>query len=72
LRINEFEISASKVPLITPAGNCDVLDIVMHKNVRLSEIVSGILDSDHLPIVLQVLDHVRTKNLSDPVEKFID
>jgi hypothetical protein len=43
-----------------------VLDIVVHKNVRLSEgIASDILDSDHLPVVFHLLDHVRTRNLSD-------
>jgi hypothetical protein len=41
-----------------------VLDIVVHKNIRVSDvIVSDILDSDHLPIV---------KNLSEPIEKFTD
>jgi hypothetical protein len=50
-----------------------VLDIVVHKKVRLSEvIVADILDSDHLPIVLHLLDHVRTTNPSDPVDKFTD
>jgi hypothetical protein len=33
---------------------------------------SDILDSDHLPIVFHILDHVITKNLSEPVEKFTD
>jgi hypothetical protein len=49
----------------------DVFDIVVHKNVRLPEvIVSDILDSDHLPIVFLLLDHVRNRNLSDLVDKF--
>jgi hypothetical protein len=44
-----------------------VLDIVVHKNVRLSEvIVCDTLYSDCLPIVSHFLD------LSDPVYKFID
>jgi hypothetical protein len=62
LHINEFEISARQCPThYSPAGNGDVLDIVMHKNVRLSEIiVSDIMESDHLPIVLHLLNHVRT------------
>jgi hypothetical protein len=48
-----------------------VLDIVVHKNVQLSEvIISDILDFDHLPIVFNLLDHVRTRNLSDRVDKF--
>jgi hypothetical protein len=45
-----------------------VLDIILHKNVRLSEvIVSDILDSDHLPTVFHFVDHI-----SDPVDKFTD
>jgi hypothetical protein len=35
-------------------------------------IVSDILDSDHLPIVFHILDHVKIRNLSEPVEKFTD
>jgi hypothetical protein len=46
---------------------------VVHQNVRLSEvIVSDVLDSDHLPIVFHILDHVTTRNLSDSVENFTD
>jgi hypothetical protein len=69
-----FEISAPQCPThYSPAGNGDVLDIVVHQNVRLSEvIVSEVLDSDHLPIVFHILDHVTIINLSDPVEKFTD
>jgi hypothetical protein len=52
------------------SGNGDVLDIVVHKNVRLSQvIVSDMLDSDHLPIIFHLLDHIRSRNLSDPVDK---
>jgi endonuclease/exonuclease/phosphatase (EEP) superfamily protein YafD len=55
---SEFEISASQSPTnYSPAGNGDVLDIVVHQNVRLSEItVSDTLDSDHLPILFHILD----------------
>jgi hypothetical protein len=69
--INEFEISTPQCPShYSPAGNGDVLDIVVHQNDRLSSvIVSDILDSHHLPTVFQILDHVKTKNLSEPVEK---
>jgi hypothetical protein len=50
-----------------------VFDIVVHKNVRLSEIiVSDILDSDHITILFHILDHFRTRNSSDPVDKFLD
>jgi hypothetical protein len=54
-------------------GNGDVLNIVVNKNERLSEIiVSDILESNHLPIIFHLLDHIRTRNLSDPVDKFTD
>jgi hypothetical protein len=46
---------------------------IVHKNGRQSEvIVSDILDSDHLPVLFHLLDHVRTRNLSDLVDKFRD
>jgi hypothetical protein len=74
LHVNEIEISGPQCPThYSPAGNGDVLDIFVHENVRLSEIiVSDIMESDHLPIVLHLLDHIRTKNLSNPVDKFTD
>jgi hypothetical protein len=70
--INEFEISAPHCPTrYSPAGNGDGLDIVIHQNVRLSEvIVSDVLDSDHLPILFHILDHDTTRNLSKPIELF--
>jgi hypothetical protein len=53
------------------AGNGYVLDIVVHQNIRLTYvIVSDILDSDHLPVVFHILDHVKVRNLSEPIEKF--
>jgi hypothetical protein len=33
---------------------------------------SDILHPDHLPIVFHILDHVRTTELSEPLEKFTD
>jgi hypothetical protein len=74
LHINEFEISAPQCPThYFPTGNGDIVDILVHKNVRLSEVsVSDILDSDHIPIVFKLLDHIRNRNLSDPVDKLID
>jgi hypothetical protein len=33
-------------------------------------IVSDILDSDHLPIIFHILDRIKIKNLSEPIEKF--
>jgi hypothetical protein len=51
LHINEYVISAQQCPThYSPAGNDNVLDIVVQKNVRVSKIiVSDILDSDRLP-----------------------
>jgi hypothetical protein len=70
----DFEITAPQTPThYSPTGNGDVLDIVVHQNVRLSEvIVSDILDSDHLPIIFHILDHVKIRDLSTPVEKITD
>jgi hypothetical protein len=60
-------------PLLSSGKSSSVLDIVVHKNIRLSNvIISDILDSDHLPIIFHILDHVRTHNLSAPAEKFTD
>jgi hypothetical protein len=72
--MNEFEISAPQYPTnYSHAGNGDVLDTVVHKNIRLSDvIVSDILDSDHLPIVFHILEHVKIRNLSEPIEKYTD
>jgi hypothetical protein len=39
LYTNEFEFSAPRhIVQYSPAGKCNVLDIVVHKNVRLSEV----------------------------------
>jgi hypothetical protein len=69
--LNEFEISAPQCPIhYCPAENGDVLDIVVHQNIRVSDVgVSDICDSDHLPIVFHILDHVKIRNLSEPIEK---
>jgi hypothetical protein len=52
LHTNGVEISGPQCPTqYSPAENGDVLDTVVHKSIRLSEVtVSDILDSDHLPI----------------------
>jgi hypothetical protein len=34
--------------------------------------LSDILDSDHLSIMFHILDHIRTKQISKPLEKFTD
>jgi hypothetical protein len=68
---SDFKISAPKYPTYySPMGNGDVLDIVVHKNIILSLVIfSDILDSDHLPILTHILNHVRTKQISEPLEK---
>jgi hypothetical protein len=54
---------------VSPAGNGDVLYIVVHQNIRVSDvIVSDIFVSDHLPIVFHILDHVKIRNLSELIE----
>jgi hypothetical protein len=54
-------------------GRGDVLAIMVHKDVRLSEIrVLDIMDSDQLPIMFCILDHIKAKEISVPVEKFTD
>jgi hypothetical protein len=72
--VNDFQISAPQNQThYSTAGNGDVLDIVVHQNIRLSHvIVSDILDSDHLPIIFHILEHVTTKSLAEPFEKLTD
>jgi hypothetical protein len=72
--INQFKISAPQCPTdYSTAGNGDVLDIVVHQNTRMSDvIVSDSLGSDHMPVVFHTLDHVKIRRLSEPIEKFID
>jgi hypothetical protein len=59
---NYSKISAPQCPThYYPGRSGDVLDIVVHRDIRLSNIiVSYILDSDHLPIIFHILDHVRS------------
>jgi hypothetical protein len=59
--VNNFEISPSQCPThYSAVGNGDVLDIVVHKNIRLSNvIVSDILDSYHLPIIFYILEPLK-------------
>jgi hypothetical protein len=63
--LNEFEISGPQCPtLYSSARNGDVLDIVVYQNVRVSDvIVFDILDSDHLPIIFNILGHVKIRNI---------
>jgi hypothetical protein len=70
--VNDYEILVPQcLTHYSPVGNDDVLDNVVHKNIRLSAlIVCDILESDHPPIFFHLLDRVRTRNFSDPVDKF--
>jgi endonuclease/exonuclease/phosphatase family metal-dependent hydrolase len=70
---HDFEIfTPQNLTHCSRAVNCDVLDIVVNQ-IRLSRvIVPDILDSDHLPIVFHILEHVTTKKLSESLEKFTD
>jgi hypothetical protein len=48
-----------------------VLDIVFHHNIRLSHVnVSDILESDYLPIIFHILEHVTTNKPLEPLEIF--
>jgi hypothetical protein len=71
---SNFQFSAPQYPThYTPSGNGDVLDNVLYKNTRVSEVnVLEILDSDHLPILFYMLDHVSTRDISAPIEIFTD
>jgi hypothetical protein len=55
--MSDFEIAAPQCPNhYSPQGNGDMLDIVAHNSIRMSDvIVSDILDSDHLPIVFHIV-----------------
>jgi hypothetical protein len=70
--VKQFEISAPQCPThYSPNENGDVLDIVVHQNIRVPNvIVSDIFDSDHLPVIFHILDHVKIRNPSDPIENF--
>jgi hypothetical protein len=69
---NYIEISAQQCPTYyTLVGNGDVLDNVVHKNIRISN-VFDILGSDPLPIVFYTMDPVRTTKVLEPIEKFTD
>jgi hypothetical protein len=71
---SDFQISAPRHPThYTPSGNGVVLDIVLYRNVRMFDItVLEILDSDHLPILFHMLDHVSTRDISAPIEIHTD
>jgi hypothetical protein len=72
--LHEVKVLAPQCPPHDfPAGNGDVLDTVVHKNIRASDvIVSDNLDSDHVSVIFHILDHVKIRNLSEPTEKSTD
>jgi len=55
---SEFQISAPRIPLTVLCWQMGVLDIVVHRNVRISYVnVLEILETDHLPTLLK---HARS------------
>jgi hypothetical protein len=72
--ISNFEISAPQHPThFVSDGTGDVLDIVVNKGIRFSEVrVLDVMDSNHLQIMFCILDHVKAREIFDPVQKFID
>ena len=70
---NESEIAAPQCQSLHPARSGDVLDIVVSHNIQLADIiVSYVLDSDHLPVIFHILDHIIFTDLLAPLEKFAD
>jgi hypothetical protein len=71
--LTEFEISAPKCPThYSLAGDGDVLNIMIHQNIRVTDVLSLIFWIHHLPIIFHILDHVKIMNLSEPIEKLTD
>jgi hypothetical protein len=51
----------------------DVVDVVVHQNSRLSEVVViDILEAGYLSAIFSILDPAKIKEVSDPVEKLTD
>jgi hypothetical protein len=71
---SDSPISAPRCPThYTPSDNGDVLDIMVHRNVRLSEVNAlEILDSDHLSTLFHMLDHVSSRDIKNPIETHTD
>jgi hypothetical protein len=64
-----FEISAPQhTTNFVPDGRGDVLYIVKLSKVR----VLDIMDSDHVRIMFCILDHIKVREILDPVKKFTD
>jgi hypothetical protein len=71
---SDFKISAQQRSMCcTPDGGGDILDIAVHQNIQLSEvIVTNNLDSDQLPVMFIILDTARMREVLDPFEKLRD
>jgi hypothetical protein len=69
-----FEISAPQYPIqFVPNGRGYFLDIVGHKDVRLSEVrVLHVMDSDHQPIIFYIFVHTKSTKSLYQVEKITD
>jgi hypothetical protein len=71
--LSEFEISAPKCPIIILLLEMVTCWILRSTKILVSDItLSDIFYSDHLPIIFHILDHVKIRNLSEPIEKFTD
>jgi hypothetical protein len=67
---SSFKISSTQCPMsCTPNGRGYVLNVEVHQNVQWSAvIVAEVLDSDYLPIMFSIVDHVRARDMLDPAE----
>jgi len=63
-----FKFQCPNTPLITLRKEF----IVLNNKVWPSNVTVSILDSDHLPILFHILDHVRATDNLNRVEKFTD
>jgi hypothetical protein len=65
-----LEISAPQhATHFVPNGRGDVLDIAGHEDVRLSEDrFLDIMDSDHLPIMFYILNHIKAREILNLVK----
>jgi hypothetical protein len=70
--IVDLQISVSQHPThYTPLGTSDVFDIMLNKNVRLSDVMdSDIVKLRHLSNFFHILDHVRATDILIRVEGF--
>jgi hypothetical protein len=65
--LSDFETSAPQCLTHYYLREIDALDIVVHQSIRVSDvIVFDILDTDHLPIIFHIVDHVKFRNLPEP------